>query len=222
MRAKNEDTKIRIYEYINEYIKTHRVSPTITEIAKNANCAVSTAYKFLERLQDEGLIDMAGRGRITSTVNNWEMGYAPILGMVACGKPKLAVEDIQGYLPLNMDYFGKGEYFLLVASGESMINAGKGVDFPEVIIPSKYNGKKITSIGESAFSGCSGLTSITIPDSVTFIGSSAFSGCSRLTSVVIPDSVTSIGNYAINSERDFRKTQQKISNNIENSLQMIA
>ena len=124
MRAKNEDTKIRIYEYINEYIKTHRVSPTITEIAKNANCAVSTAYKFLERLQDEGLIDMAGRGRITSTANNWEMGYAPILGMVACGKPKLAVEDIQGYLPLNMDYFGKGEYFLLVASGESMINAG--------------------------------------------------------------------------------------------------
>ena len=124
MRAKNEDTKIRIYEYINEYIKTYRVSPTITEIAKNANCAVSTAYKFLERLQDEGLIDMAGRGRITSTVNNWEMGYAPILGMVACGKPKLAVEDIQGYLPLNMDYFGKGEYFLLVASGESMINAG--------------------------------------------------------------------------------------------------
>ena len=123
MRAKNEDTKIRIYEYINEYIKNNRVSPTINEIAKNAGCAVSTAYKFLERLKDEGLIDTAGRGRITSSVNNWEMGYAPILGMVACGKPKLAVEDIQGYLPLNMDYFGKGEYFLLVASGESMINA---------------------------------------------------------------------------------------------------
>ena len=123
MRAKNEETKIRIYEYINEYIKTHRVSPTITEIAKYADCAVSTAYKFLERLQEEGLIDMAGRGRITTSLYNWETGYAPILGMVACGKPKLAVEDIQGYLPLNMDYFGKGEYFLLVASGESMINA---------------------------------------------------------------------------------------------------
>ena len=50
----------------------------------------------------------------------------------------------------------------------------------------------------------------------------AFSGCSGLTSVTIPDSVTSIGDSAINSERDFRKTQQKISNNIENSLQMIA
>ena len=50
----------------------------------------------------------------------------------------------------------------------------------------------------------------------------AFSGCTSLTSVTIPDSVTSIGGSAINSERDFRKTQQKISNNIENSLQMIA
>lgn len=50
----------------------------------------------------------------------------------------------------------------------------------------------------------------------------AFYGCTSLTSVTIGNSVTSIGQSAINSERDFRKTQQKISNNIENSLQMIA
>ena len=54
----------------------------------------------------------------------------------------------------------------------------------------------VTSIGSSAFRGCSGLTSVTIPDSVMSIGSSAFEGCSGITSVTIPDSVTSIGDYA--------------------------
>ncbi|MBQ5969670.1 MAG: leucine-rich repeat domain-containing protein [Clostridia bacterium] len=54
----------------------------------------------------------------------------------------------------------------------------------------------VTSIGDDAFFGCSGLTSVTIPDSVTSIGDWAFAFCSSLTSVTIPDSVTSIDNYA--------------------------
>ena len=56
----------------------------------------------------------------------------------------------------------------------------------------------LTSIGGSAFSGCTGLTSITIPSSVTSIGDLAFIGCSGLTSITIPSSVTSIGNLAFN------------------------
>ncbi len=54
----------------------------------------------------------------------------------------------------------------------------------------------VTSIGNSAFSYCSGLTSIEIPNSVTSIGNSAFFDCSGLTSIEIPNSVTSIGEIA--------------------------
>ena len=65
-----------------------------------------------------------------------------------------------------------------------------------VEIPAEIDGKPVTLIGYRAFSGCTGLTSVTIPGSVTAIGRSAFWGCTGLTSVTIPGSVTSIGDYA--------------------------
>ncbi len=61
----------------------------------------------------------------------------------------------------------------------------------ELVIPDG-----VTSVGNSAFSYCSSLTSITIPEGVTSIGSSVFSYCSSLTSITIPESVTSIGSSA--------------------------
>ncbi|GHU77030.1 hypothetical protein FACS189461_5210 [Spirochaetia bacterium] len=54
----------------------------------------------------------------------------------------------------------------------------------------------VTSIGDSAFEGCTGLTSVSIPAGVTSIGNRAFEGCTGLTSVSIPAGVTSIGNRA--------------------------
>ena len=69
-----------------------------------------------------------------------------------------------------------------------------------VVIPARvtYGGTtySVTSIGERAFSYCTGLTEVTIPNSVVSIGEHAFSGCTGLTEVTIPNSVTSIGSDA--------------------------
>ena len=51
-------------------------------------------------------------------------------------------------------------------------------------------------LGDFAFEGCSGLTSLTLPSGVTEIGFGAFDGCKGLTSLTIPSSVTSIGRFA--------------------------
>ena len=80
---------------------------------------------------------------------------------------------------------------------------------------------KAKIICEGAFANKS-IETITIPSSVTKVPYYTFNNCKKLTTVKLEGNVTEIGDYAINSERDFRKTQQKIPNKIENSLQMIA
>lgn len=66
----------------------------------------------------------------------------------------------------------------------------------KITLPSKIKGNPVTKIGDSAFYGCTSLTSIKIPKSVTTIGYSAFSGCTSLKSIKIPSSVTAIDDGA--------------------------
>jgi hypothetical protein len=83
----------------------------------------------------------------------------------------------------------QGSYSNRLIAGNSI--SGNLV-IPETVY---YNGKaySVTTIGMYAFSNCSGLTEVSIPNSVTTMGSYAFYGCSGLTSVSIPNSVTKIG-----------------------------
>ena len=73
---------------------------------------------------------------------------------------------------------------------------GQKLYFGENLVTNIIIPDSVTSIGNYAFSGCTGLTSVTIPDSVTNIGQNAFHYCTGLTSVTIPDSVTNIGQGA--------------------------
>ena len=68
----------------------------------------------------------------------------------------------------------------------------------DVTIPSRYQGKPVTTIGHAAFFN-SAVTSVTIPDSVTSISDDAFVNCPQLTNISIPNSVTYIGFFAFSS-----------------------
>lgn len=74
----------------------------------------------------------------------------------------------------------------------------------EIVIPDEIDGLPVTSIGDYAFDGCDGITSVTIPNSVTSIGKEAFMICRHLTNVTIPDSVTSIGESAFHGCEDLK------------------
>ena len=104
------------------------------------------------------------------------------------------------------DFVVDGIYYNITDATNKTVNVTyKGTSYSQysneytgdVVIPESVtnNGKtySVTSIGGSAFSGCTGLTSIEIPNSVTSIGGYAFADCSGLTSIVIPNSVTTIG-----------------------------
>ena len=114
----------------------------------------------------------------------------------------LATEEGHKYENYNCIYCGLTsvdcfEFTYLPESDSYSIKAKSSSSLPnEVILPSSFDGKPVTSIVGSAFYRCDSITGIVMPDSVTSIGNYAFMYCSNLANVVIPDSVTIIGNSA--------------------------
>ena len=123
MRPRNEEGKEKIYDFINEHIKEYGVSPSTAEIAEKLGTTKSCVSKYVNRLIDEGKVERCGRYQLVTIQNRFSPYRMPVIGAVSCGKPKLATEDIKCYIPLD-ESLSAGEYFGLIADGESMIDAG--------------------------------------------------------------------------------------------------
>ena len=155
MQKKNDERKLEIYNFINDFIKEYGVCPSYDEIASSIGCAKSTLFKYMKRLEEEGYIERYGRNQVVTVENSNSIDRVPVIGSVACGKPKLAIEDVQGYLPINIDWLGRGEYFALVADGDSMINIG--INDGDIVIVRKQstaeNGQVVVALIPDEYGG---------------------------------------------------------------------
>ena len=123
MRPKNDERKMEVYDYVTAFIRERGVCPTTLQIGEELGMAKSTVSKYMSRLKEDGLIEKYGRYQ-TTTADSFSCIRMPIVGEIACGEPILAIEEVEGYIPIEEGMLGPGEYFGLIASGDSMINAG--------------------------------------------------------------------------------------------------
>lgn len=126
MRHKSEELMKRIQAFVDEYYLENRHSPTTRTIAEAVGVAAGTAYKYLVAMNENGMLEYDGRTIATAKTAkaSTEMTNVAILGSVSCGIPQLEEEYIEEYVSLPVSMFGKGEFFIVRANGESMIEAG--------------------------------------------------------------------------------------------------
>ena len=165
------------------------IGNSVTSIGGSAfyDCSGLTSVTIPNSVTSIGERAFSGCSGLTSITIGSGVTSIGNYAFIGCpGLKKVIVKDIAAWCGIKFDgsYSNPLDYAKHIYSDED-------TEITNLIIPNS-----VTSIGNYAFDGCSGLTSVTIPNSVTSIGEEAFLGCSGLTSVTIPNSVTSIGYYA--------------------------
>ena len=126
MQYKKPEYCAMIEDYINSYRNRQGSAPSVRQIASGVGLAVGTVSKYLSYMRENGVLDYDGHRSVTTrkTRGMMNMLYVPLLGAVSCGVPKFADENIEEYVCLPESLFGKGDFFLLRAWGDSMTGAG--------------------------------------------------------------------------------------------------
>jgi len=126
MRSKKEQNFQIITNFLEVYKEAGNGVPTVREIADGVGMARATVARYLSVMREAGVIEFSGHRNISLKKEGFENKQfinVPILGTVACGLPKLAEENIEEYVCLPVSIFGRGDFFILHASGDSMVEA---------------------------------------------------------------------------------------------------
>lgn len=124
MRSKDKTLMAAIEKFVSDYTDSNGISPTMQEVADGVGSSKATVQRYITQLCDDGILDYSGYRTMTSTKTKAAAIRVPVLGTIACGIPKFAEENIEEYVRLPVALFGKGNFFILRAYGDSMIEAG--------------------------------------------------------------------------------------------------
>ena len=107
------------------YIKNFK-SPTKVQIASFLNITPGTVSKYLTYMRDRGIVNYDGYTVHTDITlkHNKSQCTAAVLGSVSCGPLQYENESIEEFIALPEIIFGKGEFYILRANGDSMKDAG--------------------------------------------------------------------------------------------------
>ena len=123
MRSKNIEFMEQISNYIGNYYRQHHSTPTTREIASAVGLSPASGYKYLVEMNKLGMLSYEN-GKITNLpkIDKTQTGYfsAPLVGSIRCGDPEAEEEQVEMYISLPEAIFGKGEFYLLRAVGDSM------------------------------------------------------------------------------------------------------
>ncbi len=134
-----------IFQFLCDFTGRNGYAPTVREICAAVGLSsTASVYRHLERLRDDGRIQMDEQKKRAISLPAARPGRVPVLGMVTAGEPVLAVENIEGYLPWD----GEDGCFALRVRGESMIGAGI-LDGDKVVVrlqPDADNGQIVVAL----------------------------------------------------------------------------
>ncbi len=124
MRSKDQALMTAIERFVSEFMDQTGLSPTMQEVADGVGSSKATVQRYIVQMCKDGVIHYSGVRTMISTKANAAVVRVPVLGSIACGIPKYAEENIEEYVRLPVALFGQGNFFLLRAYGDSMVEAG--------------------------------------------------------------------------------------------------
>ena len=126
MRQKITERREIIRNFVQQYYIDHDTIPSEREISEGTGISNASVHRILVELREAGKLSYDGRrsARTEEMERVSNRNVVPVLGYVACGPGQAEEQQFMEFIHMSESLTGKGEFFALIAKGESMVDAG--------------------------------------------------------------------------------------------------